>query len=99
MGSLEAALTAIESLAPGESINYSKIARDYGVVRSTLARRHQAQTRSRATKGINQRKLSVQQEKELISYIKILTERGLPPTRIIIQNFAGAIARTTISLA
>ncbi|KAF2269171.1 hypothetical protein CC78DRAFT_540217 [Lojkania enalia] len=58
MGSLEAALTAIESLAPGESMNYSKIAREYGVVYSTLARRHQAQTRPREDKGINRRKLS-----------------------------------------
>jgi len=44
MGSLEAALAAIESLAPGESINYSEIARNYGVERSTLRRRHQART-------------------------------------------------------
>ena len=84
MGSLEAALTAIESLEPGESINYSKIAREYGVVRSTLARRHQAQTRPREDEGISRRKLSPQQEKELISYIKRLTERGLLPTRVII---------------
>ena len=98
MGSLEAALTAIESLAPGESINYSKIAREYGVVRSTLARRHQAQTRSPTTKNINQQKLSPQQEKELISYIITLTQRGLLPTRVIIQNFTASIVRTSISI-
>jgi len=98
MGSLEAALAAIESLAPGESINYSEIARNYGVERSTLRRRHQARTQSRATEGINRRKLSPQQEKELISYIKKLTERGLPPTRAMIQNFAGSIAGTTVSM-
>jgi len=42
MESLEAALTAIESLAPRESINYSEIARNYSIERSTLRRRYQA---------------------------------------------------------
>jgi len=98
MEPIEASLAAIDSLAPGESISYTEIAKKYGVVRSTLARRHQAITRTRADEGINRRKLSPQQEKELISYIKRPTERGLPPTRAIIQNFAGSIARTSVSL-
>ena len=98
MGSLEAALLAIESLEPGESINYSKIAREYSVERSTLRRRHQAKTQSPITKIINQRKLNPQQEKELISYIITLTQRGLLPTRVMIQNFAASIAKTSISI-
>jgi len=67
MEPIEAALAAIDSLAPGESINYTEIAKKYGVVRSTLARRYQAITQTRADEGINRRKLSPQQEKELIS--------------------------------
>jgi len=98
MGSIEAALAAIELLGPGESINYTAIAKKYGVERSTLSRRHRAITHARADEGINRRKLSPQQEKELISYIKTLTERGLPPTRVMIQNFAATIAKTTISI-
>jgi hypothetical protein len=98
MGSLEAALTAIESQNPEESINYSKFARDYNVERSTLRRRHQAISVPRKVKAINQRKLSTQQEQELIRYIKKLTERGLPPTRQMIQNFAACIAKTSVSM-
>jgi transposase-like protein len=40
MGSIEAALAAIEALQPGEVINYTQIAQKYGVVRTTLSRRH-----------------------------------------------------------
>jgi transposase-like protein len=58
MGSIEAALAAIESIEPGELINYTEIANHYGVVRSTLLRRHRAVTRSRIAKGINQQKLN-----------------------------------------
>jgi len=37
---IEAALVAIESLGPGESINYTAIAKKYGIERSTLSWRH-----------------------------------------------------------
>lgn len=40
MEPIEAALAAIESLEPGEKPNYTQIAQTYGVVRSTLTRRH-----------------------------------------------------------
>ena len=99
MGSIEAALAAIDSLEPGESINYTKIASNYQVDRSTLARRHQAISTPRIVKAINQRKLSPQQEQELIRYIEKLTQRGLPPTRPMIQNFAACIAKTSVSKA
>ena len=80
MESIEAALTAIESLEPGETPNYTKIAQEYGVVRSTLTRRHQRVSASRNTRAQNQQALHPQQEQELLQYIKRLTERGLPPT-------------------
>ena len=98
MEPIEAALAAIESLGPGESINYTAIAKKYGVERSTLSRRHRARTHARVDEGINRRKLSPQQEKELVSYIIRLTQRGLPPTRAMIQNFAASIARTSVSM-
>ena len=58
MGSIEAALAAIELLGPRESINYTAIAKKYGVERSTLSQRHRAIIHARVDKGINQRKLS-----------------------------------------
>ena len=69
MGSIEDALAEMESLKPGESPNYTRIANKRDVVRSTLTRRHQAATTSRATNALNQQKLSKQQERELIHYI------------------------------
>jgi hypothetical protein len=43
------------------------------------------------------RKLSPQQEDELVLCIKSLTAHRLPPTRDIIQNFALEIARERVS--
>lgn len=66
MDSIEAALAEIESLGPGEKVNYSKIARKYGVDRSTLSRHHRGVQGSREDQYENQRILNDQQAKELI---------------------------------
>ena len=42
MEPIKAALIAIDSLAPGESINYIEITKKYSIIHSTLARRYQA---------------------------------------------------------
>jgi DNA invertase Pin-like site-specific DNA recombinase len=47
MDPINDALAAIESLRPEEDFIYSEIARRFGVVRSTLTRRHQRVTRAR----------------------------------------------------
>jgi hypothetical protein len=57
MSSIEAALAAIDSLKPGERLNYAQIARQYGVEPRTLARRHQRVSVPRATRDENQRAL------------------------------------------
>ena len=88
MSSIQAALAAIASLDPGEEINYTQIAKTYGVVRSTLTQRHQGISSPRATRYENQQALHLQQELELLRYIERLTKRGLPPTRAMIRNFA-----------
>jgi hypothetical protein len=93
MEPIEAALAAIALLGPGEDINYTNIAKTYGVVRSTLTRRHQCVTASCSTKAADQRALHPQQELELLKYIKQLTERGLPPTRAMVRRFASDIAK------
>jgi transposase-like protein len=40
MTPIEAALAAIKSLSISNSINYTKIAKEYGVDQNTLSRRH-----------------------------------------------------------
>ncbi|KAF2032347.1 hypothetical protein EK21DRAFT_33938, partial [Setomelanomma holmii] len=64
---------------------------------STLSQRHKGKTSSFKAKVIGQKKLSLQQELELVQYIRDLTERGLPPTREIIQNFTSAVAYKDVS--
>ena len=90
MASIEAALA---DLALQDSPNYTATAKKFNVNRSTLSRRHRGVTVSikegRQTTSI----LSNQQEKELISYINKLTERGIPPTNAIIRVFAQDISK------
>ncbi|KAF1357469.1 hypothetical protein EJ07DRAFT_128969, partial [Lizonia empirigonia] len=106
--SLEAALREIDRLKPGEKICYTDIAKKYGVVRSTLTRRHKAITTPITTRIANRRKLNPQQEIELIhrtnkvypqliKYIEELNCRSLPPTREMIQNFASKAAQNPVS--
>ncbi|RYN63441.1 hypothetical protein AA0117_g12781 [Alternaria alternata] len=46
---------------------------------------------------MNQQKLSLQQEQELVRYTETLTERRIPPTREMIRNFASTIAKEPVS--
>jgi transposase-like protein len=55
---MDAALAAIESLKPGESINYTEIAKRFGVNRLTLSRRHRGVQRSREDQYEEQRILN-----------------------------------------
>ena len=97
MGSIEAAIEAIEALEPGEPFTYTKIAADYHVNRITLSRRHKQIQSSRTTQATTQQKLTPQQEAELVKYIQGLTARHLPPTREMIRNFASTIAKEPVS--
>ena len=92
MGDIEAALEALKSLEIDEKPNYTKIAEQYGVSRSTLSRRHKGVQGTHAEKCRNQRLLNPTQESELISYIDGLCSRGLPPSKEMIRNFASEIA-------
>ena len=85
---MEAALASIESLGPSEKINYAKIARKFGVNRSTLSKRHRSITHSKSDGRQQQLKLDQQHEIELIRYINRSTERRLPPNRRMIRKFA-----------
>ena len=95
--SLQLALTEIAQLSPCEKIPYTRIAKKHGVVRSTLTRRHQGNTRPRDEVSADQQNINPQQEEDLVRYIEELTERRLPPTRDMIQNFASSVAQKEVS--
>lgn len=92
MGDIKAALAALESLKPGEKVNYTQIAAQYDVDRTTLSKRHRGVQSSYAERSEIQRLLNTTQERELIKYIEELCGRGLPPSKQMIRNFASEIA-------
>lgn len=90
MGSIENALAAIASQ---ERPNYAATAKEYGVDRTTLSRRHRGVTATRADARNISSLLTTQQEKELVNYVNKLTTRGLPPTLSMVRNFAQDICQ------
>ena len=77
-------LAYLESLSSGEQFSYNKVAADFSIDRSTLARRHQGITKPRDTAAQQRRNLTLHEEAELIKYIEELSARYLLPTRDII---------------
>ncbi|KAF2821476.1 hypothetical protein CC86DRAFT_302791, partial [Ophiobolus disseminans] len=98
MSPIEDALAEIESLEPGEDFSHRKIAAKYGVVRSTLTRRHQGASTSKLKKAQNQQALHPYQEQELVRYIERLTKQGLPPSKPMIRRFASQIAKRELGV-
>jgi AraC-like DNA-binding protein len=96
MNPIDAAIDAIESREPGANLSYREVAKQSGVDRTTLSRRHQGRTQSYAAASQQRQLLSPQQEQELIRYIERSTEQGLPPTREMVHNFATAIAKCDV---
>jgi len=77
MDPIDAALAALELQDPP---NYTRTAKEFNVIRSTLSRRHRQITRAREDATEMKSLLLIQQEKTLLRYINLLTKRGLPPT-------------------
>ena len=96
MANIEAALDALKSSKLGESPNYTLVAKQYGVDRTTLSRRHRRVTRSRTDQISTSQNLNTTQEQELVQYIDTLSKQGLLPTRQMIRNFALEIAKKPI---
>jgi hypothetical protein len=92
MDQFELALRALHSLEPGEKPNISLVARTYGVDRSQLSRRFRGISGSKEEQYNNQRLLSKEQSTALIKWVNQLTERGLPPTNAMLENFAREIS-------
>jgi hypothetical protein len=97
MDSIQAAIEAYESQEPGEQLSIQEVGDNHGVWRSTMQRRIAGQIVPRAEHTTNTRKLSLQQEDELVLYVESLTARRLPPTRAMIQNFASKVAHEWVS--
>ncbi|RYN27486.1 hypothetical protein AA0114_g12537, partial [Alternaria tenuissima] len=94
MNPIQEAIGEIESREPGDHFTYTEVARRYNIDRRTLARRHQGVTGPR---GLPHRSLHPQTEIELRNYCKTLTERRLPPSRLMIQRFASGLAGKDVS--
>jgi hypothetical protein len=94
---MEEALAELDALDSNEDICYAEIAKRHGVARSTLSRKHRGISGSRAEAGLARRNLQPEQEAELVKYIEDLTERKLPPTREMVQNYASDIAGHPVS--
>ena len=69
MGDIEGALAALERLEVREKPNYTQVAAQYSVKRTTLLKRHRGVQGSRAQDIENRRLLNTTQEKELIKYL------------------------------
>lgn len=94
MASIEAALAALELQNPP---NYAQVAREFGINRSTLSRRHRGLTDSKAASEESHRFLNNNQELKLVEYINHLCDRGIPPTPQMLRNFAADISGNTPS--
>jgi hypothetical protein len=72
--------------------NASAIAKKWKVDRTTLTRRFEGQTASRATYFSERRQcLTTEQEDRLVDQINRLTNQGIPPTSQMVKNFAEEI--------
>lgn len=96
MNPIDAAIASLESLDLGEKPNYAQVARKFGVDRSTLSKRHRGLQGSRTEQYENKRLLNDAQERELVEYITRLCERGLPPTKSMLRNFASQISQQEV---
>jgi transposase-like protein len=83
----------LASLALQDSVNYAQTAREFGVDRSTLSRRHREVTRSRQELTESQMLLTRTLEEWLVDYINKLSKRSFPPTSQMVHNSAAEIAK------
>ena len=87
MDSIDAAIAYLESLDPTEKINYTQVAKNYGVNRSIPLKRFSSVQASQESQYDKQRLLNNQQLEQLIKWINELTDCGLPPSLLMLANF------------
>ena len=77
--------------------NYDRTAKAYGLVTSTLRRRHKGITMSReAAKSEYWQNLTSAQEEVLIGRINYMTDRAIPPTPAFVKSLAEEIIQRPI---
>jgi len=88
---------ALLYLASAGVVNYAAAARQFGCNETTLRRRHQGKQRARRDADYDYKTaLTQQQERDLVTYIQNLTNRGIPPTLPMVRNFAQDIAKVEL---
>jgi hypothetical protein len=95
---MDATIEAMEREEEGEEISYVGVATKYGVDESTLRRRHQGKCTTHAEAAQMRQKLNPKQEEEPCRYINTLTERALPPTRMMVASFASQICKKEVGV-
>jgi hypothetical protein len=88
---LETMDAAIAELQSSESPCIAATARSHGVVRSTLWRRWKGIATTRGQAGEDKRLLNDQQEQQLLSHMRDLCDRCLPPTPAIVSEIASQL--------
>jgi hypothetical protein len=97
MDCIDEAITSIDLREEGASFSYRKVAREFKVDGSTLSRGHQGKTSSNAGEAQQRSHLTLQQEQELVNSIQGLQERGLLPTRSMVQLWPLGVAKVDVS--
>ena len=96
---MEKALEDLELHKVEAEFSIRKTAERYGLSRATLQRKYNQETRTNADEAEHRKNLTTQQEEELVTYIQDLTSKGLPPTRIMLQNYACVVAKKAVGMS
>ena len=91
MDLVKAAFIALKSLKQGEPILYTEYVEKFSYDYSTLSKRYHGVQGTQAAQYKSQQVLNDEQSKTLVSQVNKLTERGLPPSNAMLQNFAKEI--------
>jgi hypothetical protein len=78
-----------------KDVNYTAVADKFGCNQSTLSRRHRGVTTSRENIiAIHHSLLSKAQQNKLVNYINRLSNKGIPPTILVVRLLAIDICKT-----
>jgi hypothetical protein len=91
MAPIDLALEYLHSLNPEEKINYTQIAKKFGVDRSTLSRRYRQVNGSKEDKYYAQALLNKEQSAVLITLVNELAKHGVPLTNAKLAEFAKVV--------
>jgi AraC-like DNA-binding protein len=97
MANSEAMDKAIEVLRSQKTPKYAEVAREFDLSRHTLMRRFKGETMPRAAAiSLHLKALTTSQERELITHLNRLSDRGIPPTVQITENILFEILKRRV---